>query len=434
MTINKIRSAVLLPPIARVAIPAIALTFLSSCVSEEEIRSAERKADLLETKIKDLEDDQALEIERLVKELESLGAEKAEAQTRTRQAESELDGVMEEIKSIREEFDDYKRKYRISFRSKAVGTKIDTIALNDGTILKRVEITEINPAGFKIKHSNGINKLAYTKLPLELQEQYMFSAEEALGFVNGTIDSEGNAIDVAATDANAFNDPDGSRSSLEIHDPFAEEDKTAFIAAAEQEKKSALAGRSQQEMKVRKQELRNEIATLQMKAAVMTEKIKRYNAVAGRGDGEAWSAKAKALTGPLKKVFADIKVAEGKIRYSQRQPAKLAVPTTTRSSEETEAFASSVAASLKEGDVIALTGDLGAGKTHFTRGLASGLGIPPEIAISSPTFSIVQEYQRRQAPTLPLRFLPARILPRSARSRMGRISGFRSDNRGRMGG
>ena len=299
----------LLPHIARVVVPAIALTFLSSCVSEEEVLAAERKAEMLETKIQDLEDDQKLEIERLVKELESLGSEKAEAQSRTRQAESELEGMVEEIKAIREEFDQYKRKFRISFRSKAVGTKFDSIALDDGTTYKGVEITEINPAGFRVKHSSGINRIAYTKLPLEIQEQYMFSAEEALSFVNGTLDAEGNVIEVAAKDSY-----DTDRASLEIHDPFAEEDMASFEAAAEKDKKSALAGRSQEEMKVRKKELRNEIATLQMKAAVITEKIKRYNSIAGRGDGKAWTGKAKALSGPLKKVISDIKVAESKIQ------------------------------------------------------------------------------------------------------------------------
>ena len=74
------------------------------------------------------------------------------------------------------------------------------------------------------------------------------------------------------------------------------------------------------------------------------------------------------------------------------------MPKTTRSSEETEVFASGIAASLEGGDIIALTGDLGAGKTHFARGLAGGLGVPPEVPISSPTFSIVQEYSGGRLP------------------------------------
>ncbi|MDT8715562.1 tRNA (adenosine(37)-N6)-threonylcarbamoyltransferase complex ATPase subunit type 1 TsaE [Clostridium sp. 19966] len=45
----------------------------------------------------------------------------------------------------------------------------------------------------------------------------------------------------------------------------------------------------------------------------------------------------------------------------------------------------------KAGDIICLTGDLGCGKTHLTKGLAKGLGITDEI--TSPTFTIVNEYE-----------------------------------------
>lgn len=61
------------------------------------------------------------------------------------------------------------------------------------------------------------------------------------------------------------------------------------------------------------------------------------------------------------------------------------------SEQRTEEIAADLAAALKGGDVVALYGDLGAGKTCFVRGLASGLGIDP-MAVSSPTFIILQEY------------------------------------------
>lgn len=48
---------------------------------------------------------------------------------------------------------------------------------------------------------------------------------------------------------------------------------------------------------------------------------------------------------------------------------------------------------LKSGDIICITGDLGAGKTHFTKGVAEGLGIKDPI--TSPTFTIVNEYEGR---------------------------------------
>jgi tRNA threonylcarbamoyladenosine biosynthesis protein TsaE len=64
----------------------------------------------------------------------------------------------------------------------------------------------------------------------------------------------------------------------------------------------------------------------------------------------------------------------------------------TASDNETAAVASRLAKRLGPGAVILLTGDLGAGKTAFVRGLALGLGIDPE-EVSSPTFTLIQEYR-----------------------------------------
>ncbi len=62
----------------------------------------------------------------------------------------------------------------------------------------------------------------------------------------------------------------------------------------------------------------------------------------------------------------------------------------TKSEQETEALGEKLAGQLKPGAVIAYYGDLGAGKTAFTRGLGRGLGI--EDRITSPTYNIVNEY------------------------------------------
>ena len=68
----------------------------------------------------------------------------------------------------------------------------------------------------------------------------------------------------------------------------------------------------------------------------------------------------------------------------------------TNSPEETEALGETLAGRLEPGTVIAFTGDLGAGKTAFVRGLARGLGIIERV--TSPTFTIVNEYEGGRLP------------------------------------
>ena len=68
----------------------------------------------------------------------------------------------------------------------------------------------------------------------------------------------------------------------------------------------------------------------------------------------------------------------------------------TNSEEETEALGARLAAVLTPGTGGAFTGDLGAGKTAFTRGLARGLGVTDRV--TSPTFTIVNEYEGGRLP------------------------------------
>lgn len=79
----------------------------------------------------------------------------------------------------------------------------------------------------------------------------------------------------------------------------------------------------------------------------------------------------------------------------------------TKNAEATMQFAEDLAGCVKAGTVITLEGDLGAGKTTFTKGFAKGLGI--KRAVSSPTFTIIKEYQGR----LPLYHMDAYRLEHS---------------------
>ncbi|MCQ2533487.1 MAG: tRNA (adenosine(37)-N6)-threonylcarbamoyltransferase complex ATPase subunit type 1 TsaE [Clostridia bacterium] len=74
----------------------------------------------------------------------------------------------------------------------------------------------------------------------------------------------------------------------------------------------------------------------------------------------------------------------------------------TTSPEETERIGRELAKTLKSGDIITLDGDLGAGKTVFTRGVTSGLNI--EAHVCSPTYTIVNEYIGKENSILPAVF------------------------------
>ena len=67
------------------------------------------------------------------------------------------------------------------------------------------------------------------------------------------------------------------------------------------------------------------------------------------------------------------------------------LPAETASAAETVALGRRLAERLAPGDVVALDGDLGAGKTHLAKGVAEGMGVDPD-AVTSPTFTIVQEH------------------------------------------
>ena len=72
---------------------------------------------------------------------------------------------------------------------------------------------------------------------------------------------------------------------------------------------------------------------------------------------------------------------------------------TVNSVEETWTLAKEFAKELKPGTVVCLEGDLGAGKTTFTQGLAAALGVSGRV--TSPTFCIVQEHRTSQQPSQP---------------------------------
>lgn len=70
--------------------------------------------------------------------------------------------------------------------------------------------------------------------------------------------------------------------------------------------------------------------------------------------------------------------------------------TETSSAAETEALAAGLAERLRPGDVVLVSGDLGAGKTTFVRGAARALGV--QVPVTSPTFTIARRYEDGRVP------------------------------------
>jgi len=69
---------------------------------------------------------------------------------------------------------------------------------------------------------------------------------------------------------------------------------------------------------------------------------------------------------------------------------------TTVSAEETEQIGKRIGRRLKAGDIVALEGPLGSGKTTLVKGIAKGLGVKNEEAVASPTYVLIREYEARQ--------------------------------------
>jgi len=87
----------------------------------------------------------------------------------------------------------------------------------------------------------------------------------------------------------------------------------------------------------------------------------------------------------------------------------------SNSAEETEAFGRKFSGQVKAGDVIALTGELGSGKTQFVKGLAAGLAAMT--AATSPTFTLIHEYSGGRLPVYHFDFF--RIEDRQSAERLG---------------
>ena len=80
---------------------------------------------------------------------------------------------------------------------------------------------------------------------------------------------------------------------------------------------------------------------------------------------------------------------------SEFQVSSFKFQTITRSAEETKNFGQKIGENIQPGTILALYGDLGSGKTVFVQGLGAGLNVPEDYYITSPTYTLINEYPGR---------------------------------------
>lgn len=80
--------------------------------------------------------------------------------------------------------------------------------------------------------------------------------------------------------------------------------------------------------------------------------------------------------------------------FVQKEPSFVLI---SKSPSETFRIGRILGEGLKRGDCVALSGELGAGKTCLTQGIAKGMGVPDGYAVTSPTFTLINEYPGKDA-------------------------------------
>lgn len=84
------------------------------------------------------------------------------------------------VSALREEWEDYKNRYRAQVREAAVGTRMPELRTADGKVFKAVEISKVTAIGVDIRHQDGLGRVSFEQLPPELQDLYQFDKAQML--------------------------------------------------------------------------------------------------------------------------------------------------------------------------------------------------------------------------------------------------------------
>jgi hypothetical protein len=114
-----------------------------------------------------------------VSELEGLNSKIKRRKAAVEQGKSEVDGLHAKTAELVQKFEGYKKKYRISERSNAIGEELGTLTTKSGKVYERVKIKEVSALELRFSHKNGSTGVSFNELPDELQDRFQFSAADA---------------------------------------------------------------------------------------------------------------------------------------------------------------------------------------------------------------------------------------------------------------
>lgn len=89
-------------------------------------------------------------------------------------------GLEKGVAALKEEWEDYKNRYRAQVREAAVGTKMPELRTADGKVFKEVEISKVTAIGVDIRHQDGLGRVGFELLPPELQDLYQFDKAQMI--------------------------------------------------------------------------------------------------------------------------------------------------------------------------------------------------------------------------------------------------------------
>lgn len=112
-------------------------------------------------------------------QLDTLQRSLKRKQTEVTNAETQLEEAKVKLAEVGESFEEYKEKYRIAERAKAIGETMDKLNTKDGDVYEQVKILEVTAIGVKIMHKAGNTRVEYHRLPDEMQDRFQFTKEGA---------------------------------------------------------------------------------------------------------------------------------------------------------------------------------------------------------------------------------------------------------------